>query len=218
MNDKNLLKVVSLFFVSGALVGFLFVWLISIPTSGNFWYDQGNQFLIPKATYWVVFGALLAVGLAVSCCICILRGWLLPLGHGAKSRSITATLILLLAFPAGHITGSRLLGFIDPMPAYFLACLVGVLIISIALWLVSLTWKTWLTIVFLLAIPVSYILTIGLYKSLNLSNHAYDVLRLGFLGGLLSGISGYWLATTRTYSAKASLSDASLLSDPNEMH
>ena len=209
MNDKNLLKVVSSFFVSGTLVGFLFVWLISIPTPVNFWFDQGNQFLIPKAKYWVVFGALLAVGLAVSCCICILRGWLLSFGHEAKSRSIIATLILLLAFPSGHITGTRLLELMDPMLAYFLACLVGVLLISIALWLVSLTWKPWLAIFFLLAIPVSYILTIGLYKSLNLSNHAYDVLRLCFLGGSLSGISGYWLATTRSYSAKANLPDAS---------
>jgi len=209
MNDKNLLKVVFSFFLGGALVGFLFVWLISIPTSLNFWFDQGNQFLIPKAKYWVVFGALLAVGLAVSYCICILRGWLLSFGHGAESRSIIATVILLVAFPSGHITGTRLLEFIDPMPAYFLACLVGISLISIALWLVTLTWKTWLAIFFLLAIPVSYILAIGLYKSLNLSNHAYDVLRFCFLGGLLSGISGYWLATTRTYSANASLPDAS---------
>lgn len=209
MNDKNLFKVVFSFFLSGALVGFLFVWLTSIPTLVNFWFDQGNQFLIPKARYWAVFGALLAVGLGVSCCICILRRWLLSFGHGAESRSIIATLILLLAFPSGHITGSRFLEFSDPMLAYFLACLVGVSLISIALWLVSLKWKTWLAIFFLLAIPVSYILTIGIYKSLNLSNHAYDVLRLCFLGGLLSGISGYWLATTRSCSAKASLPDAS---------
>ena len=207
MNDKNLLKVVFLFFLSGALVGFLFVWLIIIPTQVNFWFVQGNQFLVPKAKYWVVFGALLAGGLAVSYRICILRGWLLSFGHWAESRSIMATLILLLAFPSGHITGSRLLEFIDPMPAYFLACLVVVSLISIALWLVTLTWKTWLAIFFLLAIPVSYILTIGVYKWLNLSNHAYDVLRLCSLGGLLSGISGYWWATTPTYSAKASLRD-----------
>lgn len=205
MNDKNLIKVVLSFFLGGALVGFLLVWLTSIPTLVDFWFEQENQFLIPKAKYWVVFGALLAVGLAVSCCMCILRGWLLSFGDWGESRSIIAILILLLAFPSGHITGSRLLEFIDPMPAYFLACLVGVSLISIALWLVTLTWKTWLAIFFLLAIPVSYILTIGLYKSLNLSNHAYDVLRLCFLGGLVSGISGYWLATRRTYSAKATL-------------
>jgi len=88
------------------------------------------------------------------------------------------------------------------MFAYFLACLLVVSLISLALWLFTSTWKTWGAIFMLLAIPVAYILTIGLYQSLGLSNHAYDILRMGFLGGLLSGISGYWFATPPIYSAK----------------
>jgi len=205
LKDKNVLKVEITFFRSGALVGILFVWLVSVPTTVDFWFVRGNQFLIPKVKYWLVFGALLASGLALSFYICVLRGWLMSFGHWAESRQILATLIFLIAFPSGHITGSRFLEFLDPMLAYFLACLLVVSLISVALWLFTFTWKTWLAIFLLLAIPIAYILTIGLYKSLNLSNHAYDILRMGALGGLLSGISGYWLATPRIYSAEPSI-------------
>jgi hypothetical protein len=202
VKDRNLLKVEITFFLSGALVGILFVWLVSVATTVDFWFIRGNQFVIPKVNYWLVFGALLASGLAFSYCICVLRGWLMAFGHWAESRRILATLFFLIAFPSGHIIGSRFLEFLSPMFAYFLACLLVVSLISVALWLFTSTWKTWLAIFMLLAIPVAYILTIGVYESLDLSNHAYDILRMGSLGGLLSGISGYWLATPRIYSAK----------------
>jgi hypothetical protein len=77
----------------------------------------------------------------------------------------------------------------------------ALLAVSIALGLFSLTWKLGSLSSFCWQIPGSYLLTIGVYKSLDLSNHAYDILRLGSLSGLLSAMSGYWFATPRTYSA-----------------
>ena len=201
MKDNNPLKVEITFFLVGALVGTLFVWLVSV-TIVDFWFFRGEKFLIPKVNYWLGFGVFFVSGLALSYCICVLRRWLMVFGRWAESRRILATLILLIAFPSGHITGSRFLEFLSPEFAYFLACLLVVSLISVALWLFTSTWKTWLAIFMLLAIPVAYVLTIGVYEALDLSNHAYDILRMGSLGGLLSGISGYWLATPRIYSAE----------------
>jgi len=201
VKEKNLLKVELAFVLTGALVGTLFVWLISIPTAVDFWFVRGNQFLIPRVKYWLLFGVLLASGLALSYYICILRVWLMSFGHWLESRRILAILILLLAFPSGYITGSHFFEFVDPILASLLGSLISVSLVSVAVWLFTLTWKPWLAILVLFAIPVSYFLTIGVYKSLDLSNLAYDVLRMSSLSGLLSGISGYWLATTQTYSA-----------------
>jgi hypothetical protein len=198
LRDKNLLGIEITFFLTGSLVGILFVWLLSIPRMVDFWFVQGNQFLIPKVNYWVVFGVLLASGLSLGYSICISCGWLTFSLHWAELRLILAGLILLLAFPSGYLTGYLFVESIDPMLAYSLACLVSISFISVALWLFTSTWKTWLAILMLLAIPLSYILTIGVYRSLDLSNLAYDILRMGSLSGLLSGISGYWLATPRS--------------------
>ena len=202
MKDKSLIKVEITFVLSGALVGILFVWLVSVPTTVDFWFIRGNQFLIPRVQYWLGFGALLASAMALSYCTCLLQGWLMVFGHWAGSRRILGTLLFLIAFPSGDIAAARLLQFSGPMSAYFSACLLVVALLSVALWLFTSTWKTWLAIFMLLAIPAAYVLTIGLYQSLNLSNHAYDILLMGSLGGLLSGLSGYWLATPRIYPGK----------------
>ena len=51
VKDKSLIKVEITFVLSGALVGILFVWLVSVPTTVDFWFIRGNQFLIPRVQY-----------------------------------------------------------------------------------------------------------------------------------------------------------------------
>lgn len=210
MKGTNPPKVVITFFLNGALVGVLFAWLVSVPSTLDFWFIRGNRFLIAKPNYWLVFGVLLTSGLAFSYCICVLMKCFITDGRWAESRRLLAIMILLIAFPFGHIVDTHLLGLVDPAFAYFLVCLIIVSLISVSLWLFTWSWRTWLAVFMLFAIPVSYLLTVVLYRSLDLSNFAYDILRMVFIGGLLSGIAGYWLATPRVVRRKFKSFDAPL--------
>lgn len=196
MRIKQPIKVAMLFALSGAVLSAVFAALVHRSAPSEFWFIIGTKYLIPKLTYWVGFGVLLAIAVLVSYCASVLLRWTINIGLPAMRRQILAMLIFIGAFPLGYIVGVALIGVLDPVLGYLVAYIVIVVIISSSLWLFTTKWNISLLLFLFLALPISYFVTITVYNLLNLSNYGYDILKMGSLGFLLCGICGYWYATS----------------------
>lgn len=170
--------------------------LVSRSVDSEFWFIAGTKYLIPKLTFCVGFGLLLTLGMLVAYSTSILLRWLTNLGRSAIPRQMLATLIFAGSFPLGYIVSIALIEVLDPMLNYMLAWVVIVVVMSCGLWLFTWKWKPSLSVFLFLVLPLSYFFTITADKLFNLSNYAYDISKMGFLGSLLCGICGYWFTVS----------------------
>lgn len=188
------IKLTCLFLASGAISGLIFGWIITSTSFTGFFFITGEKFLIPKSAYVISREIIFTTGLIISYILARLFGWLQGLASQSAIRYILAALITTSAAAAMEVTDTRFLDALSSSITWFLfAQLLFIFLYSLSLWLLTSRWNSYIVLLMVVALALSLMATVAVYKVLHLSNDLYDIVYFVLRNSSLSALCGYWL-------------------------